>query len=95
MRFLLCDAWERPGSVLTGGGAPARETPGDFYCPGDSHPVAGESTEEERRHTVYPGPLLDPFPGSVVTSEAAGPGNKKAFTGRALETWGLHCPHPA
>lgn len=66
MSFLPCGAWERPGSGMTGGGTPARGTPGDLRCPGDSPPQppnAGGRTEEEGRPR---GPQLPspPSPGT-------------------------------
>lgn len=82
------------GSVLTSGGArssPARGRPRGTCCPGDSHPVAGEGTEEGHKDIAHPGSILDLFPGSMVTSEASGPGDRRAgmaFTGHTLQLWG-------
>ena len=72
--------------MLMGGGAPSRGHPGISA-------VLGIPTwwqeKAQRKNTGTPH-ALSPSPGSsVITSEASGPRNRRAFTGCALETWGL------
>lgn len=96
MSFLPCGAWERPGSGMTGGGTPARGTPGDLRCPGDSPPPTPECRRKDRgrRKTPWAPAPFSTLPRHVVISEASGPGNGRASTGRALGSRGRHCPHP-
>lgn len=72
--------------MLTGEGAPARGHPGISAVLGIP---TWQQEKAQRKNTGTPH-ALGPSPGSsVVTSEASGSGNRRAFTGRALETWGL------
>lgn len=69
-----------------GGGAPSRGHPGISA-------VLGIPTwwqeKAQRNNTGIPHGLGPSGGSSVITSEASGPGNRRAFTGHALETWGL------